>query len=247
VPGVALLPLATGAAFLRYRPYHLDRIIGRTLAYGCSPSCSAGAAGWTTLAGSPTLGSSTGRLRSCGSSVTTPDGHVWYVRRRWAKRQLPWKRRGDHELSSAERDGVPIVADTDELLGPVAEVFAFDAEGGLLLVLALLALAALGVLALIGVVREWVVPFLVANAGWIGAALATMAVLRLLDRLTRPWFIEAESARLFHPARRIWRVHGWWRSRRAVQAVVAAIAEGRIDNERGVVLFTERSTARQRA
>lgn len=68
--------------------------------------------------------------------VTTPDGHVWYVRRRWAKRQLPWKRRADYELSPAERDAVPIVADTDELLGPVAEFLSLDAESGLLIVLA---------------------------------------------------------------------------------------------------------------
>jgi hypothetical protein len=52
--------------------------------------------------------------------VTTPDGHIWYVRRRWAKRQLPWKRRAGYELSPAERDAVPILTDTDELVGPWA-------------------------------------------------------------------------------------------------------------------------------
>jgi hypothetical protein len=31
----------------------------------------------------------------------------------------------------------------------------------------------------------------------------------LVDRFTRPWFIEAESARLVDPLRRIWRVQGW--------------------------------------
>jgi hypothetical protein len=114
--------------------------------------------------------------------ITTPDGHVWYVRRRWAKRQLPWKRRANYELSPAERDAVPIVADTDELLGPVVEFFSLDAELGLLIVLAFLALVALGVFALVGVVREWVAPFLVANIGWIGATLAAIGVLVLLDR-----------------------------------------------------------------
>jgi hypothetical protein len=87
-----------------------------------------------------------------------------------------------------------------------------------------------------------VVLFLVANIGWIGAILAAIAILVVLDRLTRPWFIEAESARLFHAPRRIWRIQGWWRSRRALRAVATAIAEGRIDNQRGVMLFTERST-----
>lgn len=175
--------------------------------------------------------------------VTTPDGHVWYVRRRWAKRQLPWKRRADYELGPAERDAIPILVDTDELLGPVAELFSLDAESGLFILLALLAVLALAVVALVGLIREWVVPFLITNIGWIGATLAAIAILVVLDRLTRPWLIEAESARLFHAPRRIWRIQGWWRSRGAFRAVATAIAEGRIDNERGVILFTERSTA----
>ncbi len=43
---VALLPLATGAAILRYRLYDLDRIISRTLAYGlCTVLLGSGYAG----------------------------------------------------------------------------------------------------------------------------------------------------------------------------------------------------------
>jgi hypothetical protein len=177
--------------------------------------------------------------------VTTPDGRVWYVRRRWARRQLPWKRRADYELGPAERDKVPVIGDSEELLAPLLEFFAHDMESTLVLaVLVLLVLIPLAVVALVGAVREWVVAFLVPNIGWIGAALAAIVILVVLDRLTRPWFIEAESARIFQAPRRIWRVHGWWRSRRAFRAVATAIAEGRIDNERGVILFTERPTGR---
>jgi hypothetical protein len=93
--------------------------------------------------------------------VTTPDGRVWYVRRRWAKRQLPWKRRADYELSPAERDNVPIIGDSEELLAPPVEFFAWEIESALgLVVLALLILVPLAVVTLVGVVREWVVAFL---------------------------------------------------------------------------------------
>jgi hypothetical protein len=98
-------------------------------------------------------------------------------------------------------------------------------------------------IAAVGAAVRWVVPFVAANAGVIGLALAAAAAVVLVDRFTRPWFIEAESARLFHPPRRIWRVHGWWRSRRVFRAVVAAIAEGWIDSEHGVIAFSDRSKA----
>ena len=176
--------------------------------------------------------------------VTTPDGRVWYVRRRWAKRQPPWKRRPDHELSPSERDAVPVLPDTDDLIGPLAGLLSLDLEAGLLLAVALLALGALAVVAAVWAVVHWVVPFLVANAVLIGLALVAIAVVVLVDRFTRPWLIEAESARLFHPPRRIWRVHGWWRSRRVFRTVVAAIAEGRIDSEHGVIVFSDRAKAR---
>ena len=173
--------------------------------------------------------------------VTTPDGRVWYVRRRWATRQRPGKRRPDRELSPEERDAVPLLPDTDDLISPPAGLLSVDPEVGVLLAVALLALGALAVLATVGAVVHWVVPFVAIHAVWIGLALAAIAVVVLVDRCTRPWFIEAESARLFQPPRRIWRVHGWWRSRRVFGAVVAAIAEGRIDREHGGVVFSDRA------
>jgi hypothetical protein len=174
--------------------------------------------------------------------VVTPDGRVWYVRRRWARRRPPWRRRPDGELSPEER-GAAAVPDGDDLIGALAGLGSFDAEAGPLLLLGLLALAAIGVLALVGAVLRWVVPFVTANAELIGLVLAAAALLVLVDLATRPWYIEAESGRVFSPPRRVWRVHGWWRSRRAFRAVVAAAAEGRIDGEHAVVLFPDRSQA----
>jgi hypothetical protein len=169
--------------------------------------------------------------------VTTPDGRVWYVRRRWAKRRPPWRRQPDHELGPAERDALPVLADVDDLVGPLAGLVSFDPEAGPLLALALLALGALAVAATVGAIVRWVVPFVAANALPIAAAAIAVAALVLVDRLTRPWYIEAESARLFRAPRRVWRVHGWRRSRRAFRAVAAAIAEGRIDDEHGAIIF----------
>jgi hypothetical protein len=81
---------------------------------------------------------------------------------------------------------------------PDVEFFARDIESAVgLLVLALLVLISLTVVALVGIVRERVVAFLVPNFGWIGAALAAIVI---LDRLTRPWFIERSPQRLLKAA-----------------------------------------------
>jgi hypothetical protein len=174
--------------------------------------------------------------------VTTPDGRVWYVRRRWARRQPPWRRRPDHELGPAELDDVPVLP-ADEVADSSLRFVHYDAELGLTL---LLGLAVVGLVAAVTgavLVVERVVPFLVDHAVVIGAGLAGLAAVVLVDRLTRPWFIEAESGRLAQAPRRVWRVHGWWRARRAFRAVVEAVAEGRIDSEHGVILFTDPSAA----
>jgi hypothetical protein len=174
--------------------------------------------------------------------VTTPDGRIWYVRRRWARRQPPWRRRPDHELGPAEVDEVPLLP-ADEVAESFLDFVRHDLQLGLAL---LLGLAVLGLVAAVAgavLVVERVVPFLVDHAAVIGAGLAGLAALVLVDRLTRPWFIEAESGRMFKAPRRVWRVHGWWRARRAFRVVVEAVAEGRIDSEHGVIMFTDPSAA----
>jgi hypothetical protein len=169
--------------------------------------------------------------------VSTPDGRFWYVRRRWARRQLPGRRRKLYELSPAEREAVRVLPDTDDVADWYVRSFGYEA-GWIYLAVGLVVLAAVGGAVLI---VERVVPFLVDNALAIGVGLAGLAAVVLADRLTRPWLIEAESGRLFQAPRRIWRVQGWWRAQRAFRAVVEAIAEGRIDSEHGVIVFTDPS------
>jgi hypothetical protein len=65
--GVALLPLATGAAILRYRLYDLDRIISRTVAYGLLTLLLGGAYAGLVLG----LGQLLGRSSSLAVAVAT--------------------------------------------------------------------------------------------------------------------------------------------------------------------------------
>jgi hypothetical protein len=173
--------------------------------------------------------------------VSTPDGRFWYVRRRWARRHLPGRRRKVYELGPAEREAVRVLPDSDDVGDWYLRNFTVDAESWIILV------AGLGVLVAVGgavLIVERVAPFLADNALVIGAGLAGLVAVVLADRLTRPWFIEAESGRLFQAPRRIWRVQGWWRARRAFREVVEAIQEGRVDSEHGVIVFDDRPAGR---
>ena len=136
--------------------------------------------------------------------VSTPDGRFWYVRRRWARRQLAGRRKV-YELGPAEREAVRVLPDSDDVADWYFRNFSFDAESWIILVVGLVGLVAVGGAVLI---VERVVPFLADNALVIGTGLAAVTALVLADRLTRPWFIEAESGRLFQAPRRIWRVQG---------------------------------------
>jgi hypothetical protein len=129
--------------------------------------------------------------------VVTPDGHVWHVRRRWAKRRLPWRRSASTgELAPAEREAVPVLPDRGEVLDAFGRLIYWDVEFGLLLGagLAVAGLLVLGVV--MALTWSLVLPLLAAEALPIVVVLVLAGVVVLLDRLTRPWFIEAQSARL---------------------------------------------------
>ena len=184
--------------------------------------------------------------------VVTPDGYVWYLRRRRAKRRRPWSRPGrtgparfhDEEELLAEEPPVPPWVDLWRV--PNLEVgergfdrfnddryAAANAVGATVVgVLAVSVLAALTV----EYVLPWLLPWLATNARpvlWLAAAVAVAVG---LNQLHRPWYVELQRQGLADAPRRVWRVQGWRRSGRLMRELTAAIQEGRIDRERGTVI-----------
>jgi hypothetical protein len=191
--------------------------------------------------------------------VVTPDGRVWYVRRRWAKRRLPWSRQTDQptmrfdaeqELAAEEPVAPPIESlftysgrDLDHLNEVVFRRAHDDRHAAKVTVTALVVgVVVVGLLAAatIEYVLPWLVPLLVANARLLLGVAVAVAVLVILDRLQRPWFVELQRQGLSDAPRRVWRLRGWWRSGRLMNQLAAAIREGRIDSEHATILFPGR-------
>ena len=188
--------------------------------------------------------------------VVTPDGYVWFVRRHRARRRPFWspreRRRGERfhgeEELPAERlpspglrslfasDGYDVAHPTfdwrieDDQLTTFYAAMAIGA-----------AVAVVGLLAWLTVryVLPWLVPLVVANARPLLALAAVLAALAALNQLHRPWYVELQRQGLADAPRRVWRVQGWRRSGRLMGELTAAIREGRIDHERGVILRTD--------
>jgi hypothetical protein len=191
--------------------------------------------------------------------VVTPDGRVWYVRRRWAKRRLPWSRQAgqrtmrfdaEQELAAEEPVAPPIESsftysgrDLDHLGEVVFDRWHDDRHAAKAMATALVVVAVVvGLLAaaIIEYARPWLVSFVVTKARLILGVVAAVAVLVILDRLQRPWFVELQRQGLSDAPRRVWRVQGWWRSGRLMNQIAAAIREGRIDGEHATILFPGR-------
>jgi hypothetical protein len=186
--------------------------------------------------------------------IVTPDGHVWFVRRRWARRQGRLGRYLDRRR--AWRRAVWLArgkAQDLELAGPTSktwksmarsplpqfwlspsEAWMWDIRSAQNLVVALivtgtvLALAGLGFLGwlMVPAVRHQIPSHPTATLTGLAGVLAVVG----LVLVRRPWLVEAERQGL-DPPRRVWRVIGWRRSGRCIREVAAAIAQGRLDVE----------------
>jgi hypothetical protein len=186
--------------------------------------------------------------RRHGRRVVTPDGYVWFVRRRRARRRLPWVRRPPgagirfHDEEELPADTLPgpgpvrMITDTAEHLDDLL----YDANTSAAAVLLFLAgvVTSLGMLAWLTVtyVLPWLVPLVVDNARPILAVAVGLVALLGLNQVHRPWFVELQRQGLANAPRRVWRVQGWRRSGRLMGELTAAIRDGRIDGRGAVIL-----------
>jgi hypothetical protein len=185
--------------------------------------------------------------------VVTPDGRVWFVRRRWAKRPPPWARRSRRPVTRVDADEeLPAEEPVEPPLWAILE-HAFDRlhgnryAGQMVLIVLLAGVAVTGLLtavlaaATVDHVLPWLLPFVAANARRILGIAATATILAAMlvvaDRLQRPWFVELQRQGLSDAPRRVWRVRGWRRSERLMDEIAAAVREGRIDSEHAAILF----------
>ena len=195
-------------------------------------------------------------MRRNGRRVVSPDGYVWFVRRHRTRRRPFWSHQdrrqrdrfhGAEELP-AEKLPTPgllslFASDGDDLAHPTFDwrieddrlsgFYAAMAIGAAVAVVALLAWLT------VRFVLPWLVPLVAANARPLLAVAAALVGLAALNQLHRPWYVELQRQGLADAPRRVWRVQGWRRSGRLLDELTAAIREGRIDNQRAVILRTD--------
>jgi hypothetical protein len=183
--------------------------------------------------------------------VVTPDGHVWFVRRRRARRR-PFLSPRPPERYHAEED----LPDPDEQypVPGVMDMFTyaeddfgergFDrwyddraaADVSLTVIAILAVVTVLLVWLTISYVLPWLVPLVTANARPLLTGAAVLAALVALNQLYRPWYVELRRQGLADAPRRVWRVQGWRRSGRLMGELTAAVREGRVDHRGAVIL-----------
>ena len=191
------------------------------------------------------------RRRRQGRRVVTPDGYVWFVRRRRARRrpfwaaQSPERFHGEEELPDPdEKLPVPGVMDlftyAEDDLGERGFDRWYDDRSAADVSLTVIAIlvAVVGLLAWVTVrfVLPWLAPWVAGHARPLLTGAAVLAALAALNQLHRPWYVELQRQGLADAPRRVWRVQGWRRSGRLMDQLTAAIREGRIDHRGAVIL-----------
>ncbi|HSK37369.1 MAG TPA: hypothetical protein VLA80_11600 [Actinomycetota bacterium] len=185
----------------------------------------------------------------------TPDGHVWYLRRRRARRRPFWSRgrhperfHGEEELPAEEPRIPPWSAlwraPNRELGERGFDRFnderhaAVNAQLATVIGVLVFGVLVFGVL-VAGTVRYVLPslrPFLAANARPLLGLVAVVTVVAALNQVHRPWYVELQRQGLADAPRRVWRVQGRRRSTRLMGELTAAIREGRIDSRGAVIL-----------
>ena len=191
------------------------------------------------------------RRRRRGRRVVTPDGHVWFVRRRRAPRRPFWASRpperyhGEDDLPDPDEQlPVPGVLDLftyaeDDLGERGFDRFYDDrraARVSVFVIVILLAVAGLLAWLTVGYVLPWLVPWVAAHARPLLTGAAVLVALAALNQLHRPWYVELQRQGLADAPRRVWRVQGWRRSGHLMATLTAAIREGGIDPRGAVIL-----------
>jgi hypothetical protein len=183
--------------------------------------------------------------------VVTPDGYVWFVRRRRARRRPLWAPRrparyhGEEELPDPdETPPVPGVMDlftyAEDDLGERGFDRGYDdraaADVSLIVIAILVAVVGLLAWATVRFVLPWLAPWVGGHARPLLIGAAAVAALVALNQLHRPWYVELQRQGLADAPRRVWRVQGWRRSGRLMRELTAAIREGRIGHRGAVIL-----------
>jgi hypothetical protein len=192
------------------------------------------------------------RRRRRGRRVVTPDGYVWFVRRRRARRRPFWaspppeRYHGEGELPDPdEKLPLPAPLDLFNTRGEGIGEPGFDRFGESDRYRARVAVNAIALTAVVvGVagwlvatyVLPWLVPWVTGHARPLLAGAAALAALAALNQLHRPWYVELQRQGLADAPRRVWRIQGRRRSGRLMDQLTAAIREGRIDHRGAVIL-----------
>jgi hypothetical protein len=143
--------------------------------------------------------------------AVTPGGHVWYVRRRRARRRPLWS----SERPSERFHGAEELPADEPPIPPWSSLWRTPNRR---------------------VGEPGYDRFNDERHAAVNAQIATVAGVLALNQVHRPWYVELQRQGLADAPRRVWRVQGWRRSGRLMGELTAAIHDGRIDSRGAVIL-----------